>query len=255
MTDTDPDTVPIKSVGTMFEILAEIQQRESAGVSELAERVGVAKSTVHNHLGTLLAYEYVERDGNQFRIGVRFLDQGGHARSNLTGSEFIKAKVREVAQRTGELVQYMVEEHGRGIFVFREPGNKAVRTKTRLGRRVYLHHVSAGKAILAHLSEDRLEKIVDRHGLPPKTENTITNSETLFDHLSDIRNQGYVFDEEEHIRGLYSVGVPVKLGDNDVIGAMSIAGPQHRIQGQGELEEFVQLLTGVANEIELNITY
>lgn len=255
MTDANPNAVPIKSVGTMFEILAEIQERDSAGVSELAESLGVAKSTIHNHLATLVAYEYVERDGNQFRIGVRFLDLGGHARSNQLGSELIKQKVREIAHETGELVQYLVEEHGRGVFVFRESGDQAVRTETRLGRRVYLHHVSAGKAVLAYLPEDRVEAIIDRHGLPPKTEQTITDPKTLFDRLSHIREQGYVFDEEEHIRGLYSIAVPVEYGESGVIGAMSIAGPPHRIQDEAEREEFVQLLTGVANEIELNLTY
>lgn len=255
MTDPHPDAVPIKSVGTMFEILAEIQRRDSAGVSELAESLDVAKSTIHNHLATLYAYEYVERDGDQFSIGVRFLDHGGHARSNLSGSELIKEKVHEVANQTGELVQFLVEEHGRGVIVFRESGDKAVRTKTRLGRRVYLHHVSAGKAVFAQLPEDRVEAIINRHGLPPKTEQTITDPETLLNHLADIREQGYVFDEEEHIRGLYSLAVPVGSGDGDVIGAMSIAGPPHRIQNEAKQEEFVQLLTGVANEIELNLTY
>ena len=148
-----------------------------------------------------------------------------------------------------------VEEHGRGVFVFRESGNQAVRTKTRLGRRVYLHHVSAGKAILAHLPEERVEAIIDRHGLPPKTEQTITDPELLFDHLEGIRERGYVFDEEEHIRGLYSLAVPLEFGEDNVIGAMSIAGPPHRIQNEAEQEELVQLLTGVANEIELNLTY
>ena len=255
MPEARPDAVPIKSVGTMFEVLREIQERGSAGVSELADCLGVAKSTVHNHLATLLAYEYVERDGDQFRIGIRFLDHGGHARANLPGSELIKGKTQEVADQTGELVQYLVEEHGRGVFVFREAGDQAVRTKTRLGRRVYLHHVSAGKAMLAHMPAERVEAIIDRHGLPPKTDQTITDPDALLDHLQDIREQGYVFDKEEHIRGLYSLGVPVQLADDTLIGALSIAAPPHRIENEAKKEEYVQLLTGVANEIELNLTY
>jgi DNA-binding IclR family transcriptional regulator len=255
MVDARPDTVQIKSVGTMFEILNEIQERNAAGVSELAESLGLAKSTVHNHLMTLSAYEYVRRDGNEFRVGIRFLDHGGHARANLTGHEIIKKKIREVADETGELVQYLVEEHGRGVVALREPGDQAVRTKTRLGRRVYLHHLSAGKAILAHMPPDRVDEVIERHGLPPKTDQTITDPESLRDHLDQIRRQGYVFDKEEHIKGLCSLGVPVTLGPDRVIGAMSIAGPPHRVEHDTVVEEFVQLLTGVANEIELNLTY
>lgn len=250
-----PNTVPIKSVGTMLDLLMEIQEREQAGVSELAESLGVAKSTVHNHLSTLLAYEYVQREGDQFRLGIRFLDHGGHARSNLPGNELIKQKVQEIADETGELVQYLVEEHGRGVFVFRETGDQAVRTKTRLGRRVYLHHVSAGKAMLAHMPEARVDDIVDRHGLPSKTDQTITDRDELRENLQSIREQGYVFDEEEHIKGLYSFAVPVTLGDDRLIGGLSVAGPPHRIQTRTKKEEYIQLLQGIANEIELNLTY
>lgn len=250
-----PNEVPIKSVGTMFDLLMEIQDREAAGVSELAEALGVAKSTVHNHLSTLLAYEYVRRDGDRYRVGIRFLDHGGHARSNLPGNELIKRKVQEVAAETGELVQYLVEEHGRGIFVFRETGDQAVRTETRLGRRVYLHHVSAGKALLAQMTDERVDEIVERHGLPPKTDQTITDREELDENLQAIREQGFVFDEEEHVKGLYSVAVPVTLGDEGPIGGLSVAGPPHRIQDRAKREEYGQLLRGVANEIELNLTY
>lgn len=109
--------------------------------------------------------------------------------------------------------------------------------------------------MLAHMPEERVEAILDRHGLPPKTEQTITDREALLEHLQEIREQGYVFDEEEHIRGLYSLGVPVSLGEDEVIGAMSIAGPPHRVRNDTKREEYIQLLTGVANEIELNLTY
>lgn len=255
MDDHRPGAVPIQSVGTMFDLLVELQEREAAGVTELADSLGVAKSTVHNHLATLQAYEYVVLEDGGYRLGVRFLDHGGHARATLPGHELIKQKIREVADQTGELVQYLVEEHGRGVFVFREAGSQAVRTKTRLGKRVYLHHVSAGKALLAHLPEERTNAIVNRHGLPSKTSQTITDRGELDEELQEIRTRGYVFDEEEHIEGLYSLGVPIMLDETEPIGAMSIAGPPHRIQDETKQAQFVQLLRGVANEIELNLTY
>lgn len=255
MDDHRPGTVPIQSVGTMFELLMELQERGGAGVTELAESLGVAKSTVHNHLATLQAYEYVVLGDDGYRLSVRFLDHGGYARSTLPGHELIKEKIQEVADQTGELVQYLVEEHGRGVFVFRETGSKAVSTKTRLGKRVYLHHVSAGKALLAHVSNERAKTIIKRHGLPPKTPQTITEQEELFEELEEIRTRGYVFDEEEHVEGLYSLGVPVVLNDTDPLGAISIAGPPHRIKDETKQTEFIQLLRGIANEIELNLTY
>jgi len=255
MDDDRPRAVPIQSVGTTFELLMELQERENAGVTELADSLGVAKSTVHNHLATLQAYEYVVLEDDEYRLGARFLDHGGDAGTTLPGHELIKKKIQEVADQTGELVQYLVEEHGRGVFVFREAGSQAVRTKTRLGKRVYLHHVSAGKALLAHMPKERTNKIINRHGLSTKTSQTITDREVLYQELEEIRARGYVFDEEEHIEGLYSLGVPIMLDETEPIGAMSIAGPPHRIKDQTKKTEFVQLLRGIADEIKLNLTY
>lgn len=239
----------------VLELLMELQEQEPVGVTELAKSLGVAKSTVHNHLATLEAYEYVVREGDTYRIGIQFLNHGGHARANLLGHELIKRKVQEVAEQTGELVQYLVEEHGRGIFVFRETGDQAVKTQTRIGKRVYLHHVTAGKTALAYMPEERVKEIVDRHGLPPKTQQTITTREELFQDLATIRERGFAFDKGEHVRGLCAIGVPVILDNDELVGTMSIAGPAHRVRNEGGEAEFAQLLRGVANEIKLNLSY
>jgi len=252
----DPkNNVPIKSSATMFRLLQELQDRGGAGVTELAETLDVSKSTVHNHLSTMATHEYVVQDGDEYRVGLRFLDHGSHARTRCEGFDQIKQKVREVAEETGELCQYLVPEHGKGIFIARESGQQAVQTSTRVGKRVHLHHVTAGKAVLAHMSNDWVDEIIERHGLPPKTHQTITTREDLRQELEHVREQGYAFDKEEHVRGLYAIGVPVLVEDDRLLGAISVAGPSHRMSEDTNESKLSQLLEGVTNEIELNLVY
>lgn len=251
---TPSEGAPVKSVGRMAELVRTLQQFDGAGVSELARALDTSKSTVYNHLKSLEEYGYVVREGDDYYVGLGFLDHGEYARERQPGYRLIREKVRTVAEETGELCQYLVEEHGFGIFILREVGDRAVETSTRIGNRVHLNHVTAGKALLAYLPAERVAEIVEAHGLPGKTEQTITSVETLETELDAIRERGYAIDREEHLEGLYAIGVPVRY-DGGVLGAISVAGPANRINREQRAEEIAQVLLETVNEIELTLKH
>lgn len=245
----------VQSDETLFRIIEGLKQLNGAGVTELADEYDLSKSTVHRHLNTLRHHEFVFKEGETYRLGLRFLEVGGYVRARSEMYEVVRPKVRQLAEDTSELIQFIVEDHGYGIFVFREQGSKGVETEARIGKRVHLNHLSAGKAILAHLPEEKVNEIIERRGLPSKTQHTITDEAELFDELDAIRDQGYAFDMGEHIEGLWAVGAPVHTPDGDVLGALSIAGPTHRMKGEWYKQELPEDLLATINEIELNITY
>jgi DNA-binding IclR family transcriptional regulator len=167
---------------------------------------------------------------------------------------FLKAeeKVATLAEETGERVQFVVEERGRGVFVFTGRGEKWDREESRVGHRVYLHASGSGKAILATLPERRVEEITAEHGLPKMTENTITDVSSLKDELETIRDRGYAFNEEENLRGLRSVGVPIVNGHGNTVGGLSVSGPMHRLKGDWYRKEIPELALKAANEVQLH---
>ncbi|WP_396611319.1 IclR family transcriptional regulator [Haloferax sp. S1W] len=247
--------VPVKSIARMAELLQTLQLLDGAGVSELARELDVSKSTAYNHLKSLQEYGYVVQEDDAYYVGLGLLDHGEYARERQVGYQLIRQKVREVAEETGELCQYLVEEHGLGIFIVRESGDHAVETSTRIGNRVYLNHVTAGKTLLAYLSDDRVAEIIDQHGLPGKTEHTITSIEGLEAELEAIRERRYAIDRDEHLEGLYAIGVPIRDATGHPIGAMSVAGPANRINREQRAEEIAQVLLEKANETELTIKH
>jgi len=120
MTTTPPKEVT--TVGTAFELIETIQELDGARLTELAQELGLAKSTVHRHLKTLEDRGYLVRDGDQYLIGIRFFDLGVHARNRLSEFSAARETTKEIAEETGELGVFIVEEHGRGYILSKEKG-------------------------------------------------------------------------------------------------------------------------------------
>lgn len=239
----------------MLETVEELKRQDGATITEVASELRYAKSTIHRHLSTLSELGYVVTDGDEYHVGLRFLHLGEHARIRHVGYEMTKEKVDEIADRTGERAQFIVEEHGEAVYVHRAFGQDAVRTDPGIGSRIPLYATAAGKSILANMPEQQLFELIEQTDFERVTERTITDSDELLDELDEIRDRGYSFNREENLSGLHAVGVAILGPDDEVIGAISVSGPSHRLKGTWFHEELPNLLLGTANELELNISH
>ncbi|MFC7157069.1 IclR family transcriptional regulator [Halomarina halobia] len=255
MTTANTNDTVVKSAETAFAIVETLREREGARITELAAELGMAKSTVHRHLNTLYRCGYITREGHEYHVGLRFLELSEHARDRRREYVLARDKVEELARETAERAQFIVEEHGQGVYVHLETGAHAVHTDSGVGKRIPLHATSAGKAILARWSDEAVERLLDEHGLEQLTDQTLTEREDLFAQLAEIRERGYSVNNQENTRGIRAVGVPVSGPDGRVIGALSVSGPTHRMKGDRLDHELPDLLLGTANELELNIMY
>lgn len=235
-------------------ILQALREMDGAGVSELADHLDRSKATVHSHLATLADNEFVVNNDGTYEISLKFVDIGEYAKNRIDIYEVAKAEVDRLAAETGEVAQFMVQEHGRGVYLHKACGENAVQTASYTGTRKHLHCTALGKAILSQLSTEEIDRIIDRHGLPERTENTVTTREELFEELETIREEGVAFDDEEVLQGLRCIAAPIEHPTGDICGAISISGPTSRFKGDrfhGELPEIVE---GAANVIEVNAT-
>ncbi|SDQ21562.1 IclR family transcriptional regulator [Natronobacterium texcoconense] len=246
---------PVETVETAFDVVDTLKREGNAGVSELADELGLAKSTVHRHVKTLESRGLLVQEDGGYRISTWFLDYGVYARNRHPLFDVAKPKVDELADETDEKVWCVVEEHGMGVHIYGAEGRHSVKTHARIGKRTPLHQFAAGKAIMAHLPDERVETILERHGLPGQTAETITDRAALFDRLESIRDRGYAFNREESVVGVHAVGAPITDEDGASIGALSIAGPANRLRGDLMADELPDLLLGATNEIEINLAH
>jgi DNA-binding IclR family transcriptional regulator len=244
----------VKTADTLFTLVDALQELNGATLTELADELELAKSTVHTYLATLERKEYVVEDGGEYRLSLKFLDHGMHAATSKELTTVARPVLEQTADETGEVVWLIVEEHGRAVYLDRAKGEKAVQTSGRRGLRTSLHILAAGKCILANMTEQEVHQLIDRHGLPAQTENSITNRERLFSELRDVREQGYAYNDGEEVRGVRAIGAPI-MHDERIHGGVSIAGPWSRFQDPDYEEAMRKAAIEAANTIELQLEY
>lgn len=245
---------PVRTTETTLSIVEELRSSGGGGVTELADSLDLAKSAVHNHLATLRAHGYVVKEGDEYRLGLKFLEIGGYLRQQMPLFRAAEPQVDWLAEKTDELANLLVEENGQGVYLYRAKGSEGLDYDTYAGKRKYLHATALGKAILAVMDEDRVSRIVADHGLPPITDATITEEASLFETLSRIRERGVAFDDEEATAGVRCVAAPIET-DSRVIGAISISAPLNRLRGDRFEGTVPDRVKRAANVIELNIKY
>ncbi|MCD2203370.1 IclR family transcriptional regulator [Halobacterium sp. KA-6] len=252
--ESDSEADSVKSVETVFDVIEFINRRDGATISEAASELEYAKSTIHRHLSTLERRGYVVNEDGYY-VGLRFLEIGEDARNRKLAYQLAKEKVEELAEETDERAQFLVEEHGEAVYIHRAAGDRAIRTDPGIGKRIPLHATASGKGILAAMPPEKMSRIIEQAEFKQITNETITNPDTLYDELDQIRERGYAFNREENLDGLHAIGVPVKGPNGGVIGGLSVSGPSHRLTGERFEVDLPSLLLGTANELELNIAH
>lgn len=242
----------ISSVDNVFNIIETVQELEQCGVSELADRIDVPKSTAHVYLKTLEDLGYVINEDGRYRLSLRFLQLGGLVRHNRTGYQTARSEIGTVSQETGEVGTIGYEENGLRVLVYRSEPGEGVSDNAPTGEFTKMHWTAVGKALLAQHTDDEIRDIVERHGLPAATENTITDLDALFEEINEIRERGYSIEDEERVSGVKSIAVPITSENpNSENIAISIAGPKHRFNTERIETELLPKLQNAANVIEL----
>lgn len=246
----------LKTVSRAFDVVRALEELDGAGVTELADHLDLSKSVAYNYLSTLREEKYVVKEGDTYRLSLQFLLVGEYVRYQNILYRIGKSELEELAETTGEFAHLATEQHGLGVNLYKVSGEKAVGSEyqvNKLQRADYLHFSATGKAILAHLPRERVEWIIDKYGLPAKTENTITDRDALFEELATIRERGYSLNDEEEIKGLQAIGAPVTNRHGRVLGSISVSGPVRRMKRSDYHEEIIESVINTANVIEVNV--
>jgi DNA-binding IclR family transcriptional regulator len=246
---------PVRTTEKTLTLIDELMDREPCGVTELADEVQMGKSAVHNHLTTLQKHGYVLKTDGKYQLGLKFLEVGGSTRKFMEFYQVAEPEVESLANKTDELANLLVEEQGMGVYLMRAKGEEAVDLDTYAGLRTHLHTTALGKAILAYLSEARVEEIIEQRSLEPKTPRSIDSREQLFDALEDVRERGYAIDDGERLEGLRCIAAPVKNSSGNVLGAISVSAPASRVSDDDLHGPLSEQVLSAANVIELNINY
>ncbi|QLH84771.1 IclR family transcriptional regulator [Halosimplex pelagicum] len=245
----------IASVGTAFRILEAVRERDSVGVTELAEALDLPKSTVHHYLATLADDGYLAAEDGRYRLGLGLFTLGATARTGERLFHVAKPNVDRLAEATGEQARLIVVRDGRAITLYQATGDAVDDPPTYAGTVEDLHCTAAGKAYLAELPDERLEEFLTEEPLPRRTANTITDPDELRAALSTIRERGIAFDDEERDEGVRCVASAVSDRSGELLGAISVSAPLDRMPDERFRSEIPSRLHNVVGVVEFNTTY
>ncbi|WP_394740239.1 IclR family transcriptional regulator [Natronococcus roseus] len=249
---TNDSTRTVKSAATLFDVLDAVHRLEGGGATAVAEELEIAKSTAHDHLATLAEHEFLIKDGGSYRVGLKCLHYGVQAKSRMVLADVASPSLEQMAEETGEIAWVMVEEYGKGVYLEKAMGDRAVQPYGEIGKRVPLHNIAAGKAILAHLPEERVREIVTETPLEERTETTVSDPDELLAELETVRDRGYALNDGETFEGFRAVASPV-VNDGELLGSIVVSGPENRLSDDRFTEELPEIVTGAANAIELSM--
>jgi DNA-binding IclR family transcriptional regulator len=204
------------------------------GVSELSERLDLAKGTVHGLLRTLQEHGLVEQhaDSDKYQLGPQLLQLSGRyldlnelrARS-LAWSELLAARADE-AVRVGVA-------HGPGVLVvhhvFRPDATLQI---LEVGSVLPLHATALGKAVLAYVDPQLREDLLAEEW-PRLTGQTLCTVPALTKELAATRERGYALEKEEAVIGEAGVAAPIFDRNGDAVGAVGVTGPRERVLKRG----------------------
>lgn len=229
-------------------------QRPRMSLGELAEATGYPKTTIYTILKTLVSKGYVERVDDDYALVPSVVSLSQASNVNVEIRDRAAPLLREMADTLGESVYLTVPNGLHILYIYAIESSQRLEARSAIGDDAYYHSTSVGKAILAFLSEERVDQIVTETGLPCRTANTITSRERLDTELSTIRARGYATDNSENEVCTYCVGAPIFDSGHHVVASCSVSGSSPAIIGE-QLDRHVEVILRTADAVSKRLGY
>src|SRR5215213_3807773 len=244
----------VRSVDRAAALLIALGESQGeAGVTELARRLGLHKSTASRLLATLQKRGLVEQDeeSGKYRLGLVVIRLAERAERTLDLRSIAMPELDRLARATRETTGLGVLDGDQLLTVAQADGPNLVAVGDWTGRWVPLHSVAGGKVLLASLPEREILRLV-RRGLDRFTDRTITDLEPLLEELARVRRRGYATAFGEYDTGLNAIAAPVHDARGQVIAAVDVWGPAFRVTPR-RVPELAQQVREAAGAISVRL--
>jgi DNA-binding IclR family transcriptional regulator len=223
----------VQSIDRAFSVLRSLAAGP-AGVSKVAERVALPKSTVSRLLATLLELEAVEQlsPGGDYRLGPLVQEIGGAAAPGRALQRLARPFLVELTALTGEATGLSVLDGSDVLYLEQVDSDNPVHVRDWSGERVPAHVVSSGLVLLASAPSDVIDAYVERP-LIGFTERSVTDPAVLATRLDEVRRSGVAWAYEEFEVGINSVAAAIRAADGTAVAAVHVHGPSYRFPANG----------------------
>src|SRR5215467_12812333 len=205
--------------------------RPALGISELAQRLGLTRSTTHRYVATLAKLGYLDQDETtrKYRLGIRVLDLGFSVLGSLELREIAAPHLQRLTAATGHTSNLAIRDDTDVILIDRVRGRPGryhhLEFSLHVGSRLPSYCSATGKALLAFLPRADLDRLVDRVDLVRRGPRTLTDKAALLAELDQVRRTGIAVNDEELDSALRSIAAPVRARSGEVVAAVNVSIP------------------------------
>lgn len=251
---TDSPSVAVERALAMLEVVAQ----ESGGLSnaEISRKLNIPKSSASYILRTLESQSYLTRDeeSGKYRVGLKILSLSRGALSGIHVRGVALPIMRHLTQQTGLTCHLAILDGPDAVYIEKVEPEGFIRMDTWVGRRMRVHATSVGKALVAHIPQERLEEILRKSGMEKRTPKTITTLPRLLKELEKVRMRGYAVDDEENNLGARCVAAPI-FNDRGLIEAgLGLSGTTQQVSPH-TMPRILEALKDAARHISMGMGY
>jgi len=236
----------VQSIARAFDVLTALADGP-LGVTEVAHRAGLPKSTTARLLGTLLAEGAVEQPpgDSRYRLGARMVTLAAGIRPTRSLVAIARPLLGELATTTGETAGLSVPDGREAHYVDQVDTPNPIAVRDWTGTRLPMHAVSSGQVFLAHLPAEALDAYLAQP-LERFTPRTLVTPDALRERARTVALDGFAWARDEFIDGLSSVAAPVSVPGGEVVAAIHVHGPTYRFPAPDAEAEVVRRLVAAS---------
>jgi DNA-binding IclR family transcriptional regulator len=225
-------------------------------ITELARHLGLDRSTTYRLLLSLEKCGLVEKDERtgEYSLGMTAFEVGNTYLRQMDFIQASKAVMAALAAKVQETVHLAVLSGTEIVYVDKVDSPRALGVISKIGQRGPLHSTALGKVLLAFQPEVESSRLIKQMKLKPFTASTISSKTKLMDELKKIRRQGYGFDLRESEPDVECIAAPIRNHLGDIVAALSISGPQRKIDTPRE-KEFVSSVVKAAAQVSFRLGF
>lgn len=231
------------------------EEKRELKLSEISEKLGLNKSTVHGIITTLKYHGFISQneETQKYRLGIRFIEFGDLVINSLNIRNAALSVIDDVCEKIEETIHVAMLDGLDVVWIEKKECTKSIKTSTKIGARLPAYTTADGKVILCYLDKDKIKAYLPKK-IPQYTKNTITNKTEFFKRLDEIKEKGYTIDNEEFVEGIKCVAAPIFDHEGNVRFSLSTTGPAFRMTDE-KIKELVIIIREAANEISRRIGY
>ena len=227
------DASRVQSIGRAFAVLAALRDGP-VGVTSVADRAGLPKSTAARLLSTLASEGAVEQvpGESRYRLGPRIVTLAAGIRPTRSLVALARPGLVELAEWAGEVAGLSVADGFLAHYVDQVDSPHPVGVRDWTGTRIPMHAVSSGIMLLAHALPVDLDRFLATP-LRPFTPHSVTDPSLVRARVRQAQREGFCWTRDEYAEGITSIAAAIADADGEVAGAIHVHGPSYRFPKAG----------------------